>query len=93
MSGGEVSVECAASANEPELASASGPSLPHTELLPSLVEALQGLAHELSQQAAAMDRQNELLAQIVAQNADLISALVDEEDDESERDLMGNRIG
>jgi hypothetical protein len=85
---------CATSVNEPERASADGPSLPPTELRSSLVEALRELGQALVLQASAMDRQNELLAQIVAQNADLISALIDEEDedDEGERDLMGNPV-
>ena len=41
----------------------------------------------------AIDAQNELLLQIVAQNADLISVITAEEDDDVPRGLDGKPIG
>lgn len=79
--------ECPApGAPSAELGSRSGPeSLPSEQPL-SLPEAVASLAQ-------AINEQNVLLGQIVAQNADLISMLVDEEDDEDvERDLSGKAI-
>jgi hypothetical protein len=58
-----------------------------TEPVPSLVAALMQLA-------IAIDESNQLLCQIVAQNADLIAAVVndDEEPDEPTHDLSGRPI-
>jgi hypothetical protein len=90
----EVAAQCATSASAHEPVSDDGLRSPPIEPPLSLVEAVQELARALATQANAMERQNELLAQIVAQNADLISALANDEDqeDNGERDLMGNRI-
>ena len=88
-----VAEQCATSASAPEHVSADGPTSPPIEPPSSLVDALFQLAQVMLIQANAMDRNNHLLAQIVAQNADLIDALVnDDEDDDSERDLMGNPV-
>jgi hypothetical protein len=65
----------------------SGPASPQSAPPVSLPESLRELAQ-------AMERQNELLVQIVAQQADLIAALTHEEDEDDENlfDLAGRKI-
>jgi hypothetical protein len=64
----------------------SGDELPQNEQPLSLPEAVYGLTQ-------AVERQCDLLAQIVAQNSDLMAVVLnDEEDDEPERDLAGRPL-
>lgn len=68
-----------------EPGSPSGAESQPSEQPLSLPEAVASLAQ-------AINEQNILLGQVVAQNADLISMLVDDEEDEVERDLSGKPI-
>ncbi|MEO8466258.1 MAG: hypothetical protein ABI640_13020 [Gammaproteobacteria bacterium] len=66
--------------------SSNGPGLLETEQPLSLPDAVAQLAR-------AIDGQNQLLGQIVAQNADLISMLANADDeDEPLRDLSGRLL-
>lgn len=75
-------------ANGGELGSRNGPPSQESELPLPLAEAINNLA-------AAIDDQNQMLAQIVAQNATLIESIMSDDgddDDGSEFDLSGRRM-
>jgi hypothetical protein len=68
--------------------------LPPSDQLSSLLGSLTELAQALKEHTKVVDQQNDLLTQVVAQNADLIALLTDEDKDkgEEEYDLRGKRV-
>lgn len=70
-------------ANEPEPGSPSGPASPPNGQPPSLIEALIRLTE-------AMHKQNELLGQIAAANAQLVAMLAAPPEDEDESECFMN---
>lgn len=73
---------------------ASPPSEPRkSSAEKDLIAALLEHTQSLMQHTATLHEMNHLLGQIVAQNADMLAHLSNEDGDESvERDLMGNRV-
>lgn len=68
-----------------EHGSRNGQALLESEPQRSLIDGLLALAK-------AIDEQNQLLGQIVAQNADLIASMVEDQEDERRYDLSGKPL-